>query len=197
MSLWQQKRILITGGSGFIGSHLARRLIQAGAILSLLDPHAQADNPNIKDFASLVTCLPLRLSDALDKLDLSAFDIIFHLAGNASVPASVQNPSMDFEKNLSTTFKLLEGLRANPQIHLIYASSAAVYGNPRRLPIHESDHLAPLSPYGVSKLACENYVAIYSKLYGIRASSVRMFSLYGPGLQKQVVFDIFQKLRFI
>lgn len=194
MSLWQGKQILITGGAGFIGSHLAQQLNHEAAHVTILDPHASPDNPNLMDFASSLQLWQSRVEEALGNFDVSRFDFIFHLGGNPYVPPSVENPLMDYEKNLQTTFRLLECLRAKPKARLIYASSAAVYGNPAKLPVRESDPTFPISPYGVSKLASERYVAVYSQLYGIRGSSVRMFSVYGAKQRKQVIFDIFQKL---
>jgi UDP-glucose 4-epimerase len=199
MNFWAEQRVLITGGAGFIGSHLAQHLVKQGAQVTLLDRHAVPDNPNIQSIAEQVSLLPLDIEHALDTLDISLFDTIFHLGGNPYVPPSVENPMMDYQKNLQTTFKLLECLRNNPNLHLpkprlIYASSAAVYGNPAKLPLHESDPTFPISPYGVSKLACERYVAVYSQLYGIRGASARMFSVYGARQRKQVVFDLLVKL---
>jgi UDP-glucose 4-epimerase len=194
MGFWAGKEVLITGGAGFIGSHLAQQLLTDRASLTILDYHAVPDNPNIQVIAQQATLLPLDIENALDTLKLEAFDAIFHLGGNPYVPPSVENPVMDYQKNLHTTFRLLECLRANPKPRLIYASSAAVYGNPMKLPIQETDSTLPISPYGVSKLACERYVAVYSQLYGVQGSSARMFSVYGAKQRKQVVFDILKKL---
>ena len=122
-------------------------------------------------------------------------DIVFHLAANAYIPPSVEDPAFDYELNLHTTFRLLEVLRrAQQPPRLVNTSSAAVYGNPERLPIRESDPTVPISPYGVGKLAGERYVAVYSQLYGIPASSVRLFSVYGPRQRKQVVYDLLDRL---
>jgi UDP-glucose 4-epimerase len=194
MSFWAGKEVLITGGAGFIGSHLAHQLLSDEASVTLLDYHAVPDNPNLEVIAQHVILLPLDIENALDTLKLESFDAIFHLGGNPYVPPSVENPVMDYQKNLHTTFRLLECLRVNPKPRLIYASSAAVYGNPTKLPIQETDATLPISPYGVSKLACERYVAVYSQLYGVRGSSARMFSVYGAKQRKQVVFDILKKL---
>ncbi len=122
-------------------------------------------------------------------------DVIFHLAANAYIPPSVEDPAFDYALNLDTTFRLLEVLRGAAQPpRLVFTSSAAVYGDPQRLPIHESDPTVPISPYGVGKLAAERYVAVYSQLYGITASSVRLFSVYGPRQRKQVVYDLIDRL---
>jgi UDP-glucose 4-epimerase len=121
--------------------------------------------------------------------------VIFHLAGNAYVPPSIENPNYDFQANLAATFQLLETLRGSSfGPILIVASSAAVYGNPDRIPIHETGLAVPISPYGVSKLAMERYVAVYSRLYGLKAASLRLFSVYGPRQRKQIVYDFLEKL---
>ena len=123
------------------------------------------------------------------------YDVIFHLAANAYIPPSVEDPAFDFGLNLETTFRLLEVLRtAERRPRLVNTSSAAVYRDPQRLPIHESDPTVPISPYGVGKLSAERYVAVYSQLYGIAASSVRLFSVYGPRQRKQVVYDLIDRL---
>src|SRR5690606_14091871 len=137
------------------------------------------------------------LADLLrDGLCLHDFDYIFHLAANAYIPPSVEAPAYDFALNLHNTFTLLEALRQAPRRpRLVNVSSAAVYGNPASLPIGEGDPTVPISPYGVSKLAAERYVAVFSQLYGLPASSVRLFSVYGPRQRKQVVYDLLCRLR--
>jgi UDP-glucose 4-epimerase len=123
------------------------------------------------------------------------FDFIFHFAGNANVGASVLDPLSDFDVNLRASLSILEAIReAGHSTVLIYASSAAVYGNPIRAPIAETDPTVPISPYGVGKLAMERYLAVYCKLYGLRGASVRMFSPFGPYLRKQLVFDLMQRI---
>ncbi len=194
MSHWYKQGVLVTGGAGFIGSHLVERLNAAGARVTVLDHHATPEHPNLAPIHQHVTMIPMTVEAALETLDIGRFDTIFHLGGNPYVPPSVDDPVMDYEKNLHTTFKLLERLRAHPTPRFVYASSAAVYGNPTRLPIREDDPTLPISPYGVSKLASERYADVYSQLYGVRSSSARMFSVYGPRQRKQVIFDVMTKL---
>jgi UDP-glucose 4-epimerase len=132
----------------------------------------------------------------LNQIKLEDFAYIFHLAANPYIPPSIENPAFDFQANLYNTFTLLEALRnMSSRPRLVYASSAAVYGNPARLPIQEADPTVPISPYGVSKLASERYIAVYSQIYGIRATSLRFFSVYGPRQRKQVIYDLLCKLR--
>jgi UDP-glucose 4-epimerase len=189
--------VLVTGGAGFIGSHLSEALVRLGAQVTVVDNLATGSLDNVGGIASQVKLMVGDVGNLLNlnRLVVSDFAYIFHLAGNPYIPPSVANPAYDFHENLLNTFKLLEALRAakNPP-RLVSASSAAVYGNPARLPIQESDPTVPISPYGVSKLAGERYLAVYSQLYGLPAVSMRFFSVYGPRQRKQVIFDLFQKL---
>lgn len=124
------------------------------------------------------------------------FAMIFHVAGNANVPVSVEQPRMDFEKNAVATVNLLEAVReAAPAAKVIHTSSAAVYGKACETATREDDPAVPLSPYGVSKLACEHYMNIYAQLYGLRTATLRLFPVYGPRLRKQVVYDLMCKLQ--
>jgi UDP-glucose 4-epimerase len=193
-----RSHVLVTGGAGFIGSHLVEHLVTTGARVAVLDnlstgrlDHLQAVLPEIElivgDLGDLLR---------LNQVNLDRYEYVFHLAANPYIPPSVENPSFDFRVNLHNTLLLLEALRhtaGGPR--LVNVSSAAVYGDPVHLPIRETDPTVPISPYGVSKLAGERYVAVYSQLYGLRATSLRLFSVYGPRQRKQVVYDLLCKLR--
>lgn len=198
MSELRGQSVLVTGGAGFIGSHLLEALVQVGAHVTVQDTRATPDHPNLASVQGAVRLIAEDTQSAIasGSLDLQSFTLVFHLSGNAYVPASVEQPAVDFQKNLQTTFDLLEALRQQSQKpRLIFASSAAVYGNPTHLPIHEEDCTNPISPYGVSKLAAERYVEVYARLYGIPAATVRMFSVYGSRQRKLVVYDLLHKLR--
>jgi UDP-glucose 4-epimerase len=186
------KRILITGAGGFIGSHLADRLASNDCTLALIDRGSDRGAPkagNVSRHAFDIN------SPAFRKFMTEGdFDHILHFAGNANVGLSVREPDLDFRKNCLATFEMLEALRrASFKGLFVYASSAAVYGNPVRLPIAESDPTNPISPYGVSKLAAERYLKTYCSLYGLKGLSLRMFSPFGPRLRKQLVFDLTQR----
>ena len=189
--------VLVTGGAGFIGSHLVEYLVDLGARVTIVDNLSTGSEENIAGVRSRVELKEVDLDRFLadSQTDFSAFDIVFHLAANAYIPPSVENPVFDYETNLKNTFFLLEKIRQTASApRLVNISTAGVYGNPVRLPISESDPAIPISPYGVSKLAGERYVAVYSDIYGLCANSLRYFSVYGPRQRKQVVFDFLEKL---
>lgn len=194
-TLWKNKRVMVTGAAGFLGSELCQQLTKAGAKVTGVDDFSACtsvrDNPMSND-----PILPFKIQD--DKLRClvseTAFHVIFHLAGLAYAAQSVTDPVLDFDLNLQATVQFLETLRqAGFRGRLVYTSSAAVYGQPRDLPITENTVAAPISPYGVSKLCAEHYIHVYSSLYSFRAVIARLFSLYGPGQRKQVVFDLVSK----
>jgi len=191
------KNVLVTGGAGFIGSHLCEELVSMGASVSVVDNLSSGIINNLKKIINKIKFIKSSvLSPRFKRLLITnTYDIIFHLAGPSYVPPSIRNPSYDCKNTLTATFNLLETVRKNklPSV-IIYASSAAVYGNPIRLPIRETDPTFPISPYGVSKLASERYVNVYSQLYSIKTASLRFFSVYGPRQKKQIVFDFIEKL---
>jgi UDP-glucose 4-epimerase len=193
----ENSRVIVTGGGGFIGSHLVEQLIANRCQVTVIDDFVSGSRGNLGSVLSRVKIIESNLGDLLadKRIELGNYDLVFHLSANSYIPPSVENPIFDFKLNLHDTLMLLEALRHTPQPpRLVYASSAAVYGDPVKVPIQESDQTVPISPYGVSKLAAERYVAVYSKIYGIRANSVRLFSVYGPRQRKQVVYDLLHKL---
>jgi UDP-glucose 4-epimerase len=190
------QRALVTGGAGFIGSHLVEHLVDSGSTVTVIDDLSTGRIENLHRVISQIQFDERPLEALLETPStLLEHDVVFHLAANAYIPPSIEDPAFDYSLNLDTTFRLLEVLRTSGQPpRLVYTSSAAVYGDPKRLPIHEADPTVPISPYGVGKLAAERYVAVYSQLYGITASSVRLFSVYGPRQCKQVVYDLIDRL---
>jgi UDP-glucose 4-epimerase len=189
-------RVLITGAAGFIAGHLASALLASGAELILLDERP-ITVPELVDGASQIASLGVGSEEFRQFLgQMRPPDYLFHLAARAYAAGSVGEPYADFCTNLAATVELLETLRAaKERPRLLFASSAAVYGEPGELPITEANLTVPISPYGVSKLAGERYVSVYARLYDLSASSLRLFSVFGPGQRKQVVYDLFAKLR--
>ena len=195
---FEGKRILLTGVSGFLGRVVCHQLRIHGGYVTGLDkspPEAKeaAAQPSLmlpQDFIQLDLTHP----NASETLARQHFDVIFHLAGFVYAAHSVNAPALDFSQNLVATFNLLEALRSSQFSGcLVYASTAAVYGEPRQVPIDEESTTRPISPYGTSKLAAEEYVRVFSQCYGFKSAIARLFSLYGPRQRKQVVFDILCK----
>jgi|688.fasta_scaffold263219_2 UDP-glucose 4-epimerase len=194
---WESKSVLVTGGAGFIGSHLVEQLVQERAEVTVIDNFRSGVRTNLAAVADRITLheADIRLVD-WDSVLADGVAAIFHFAANAYVPPSVEFPTVDYDINVAATMNLLECLRLKQWPgRMVFASSAAVYGNAIRVPIREDDPTVPISPYGAGKLASERYVAVFAKLYGLKLASVRFFSAYGPRQRKQVVFDLLAKLR--
>jgi UDP-glucose 4-epimerase len=195
--LMHDRRVLVTGGAGFIGSHLVEALVAGHNHVTVLDNLSTGSMANLARVQPQIEVIVGELGALLcaERMCLKRYSHIFHLAANAYIPPSVENPLWDFQTNLHNTILLLEALRRlETQPHVIFASSAAVYGNPVRMPISEDDPTVPISPYGVGKLAAERYLYVYSRTYGVRATTLRLFSIYGPRQRKQVVYDLLGKL---
>jgi len=196
-SFFSGQAVLITGCAGFIGSHLAESLVSVGAKVTAVDHHCLEHVVNLKDYLGRIEYIQDDiLNDTFHALLTDrTFDSIFHLAGNSYVPSSVEQPWRDFQANAVGTLRLLESLRQVRRFtRVVVLSSAAVYGNIDSVSINEDAPTDPISPYGVSKLAADRYVAVYARLYGLRAATLRPFSAYGPRQQKQVVYDFIRKL---
>lgn len=187
-------RVLVTGGAGFIGTHLVHRLVADGADVTVVD---DLSGPSARPVPNGVHWFRLRLPDPRLRALVAEgrFDRIYHLAGAAYVPPSIDDPAGDLGNNAEVTLDLLEAVRhGSPRTPLLFTSSAAVYGSPTVLPIAETTPIVPVSPYGVSKYAAEQYVSLYARLHGLRTASLRLFSVFGPGQRKQVVFDLIARL---
>lgn len=131
----------------------------------------------------------------IDRLTEIKPTILIHCAGSSSISESVEDPLTDFQKNVGITAYVLDVIRrVAPNCKFITLSSAAVYGNPLNLPVAESAQCSPISPYGVHKLIAENLIENYSRLYGISYAILRVFSAYGTGLKKQVIYDLCKKI---
>jgi UDP-glucose 4-epimerase len=172
------RRILVTGGAGFVGGALTRRLVEAGARVTVLDDLFTGKAETIPTGAGFVqgSVTDRALVDEL----VAAHGLVFHLAAR-NIVASTANPRDDFETNIGGTLNILLAARASRVDRIVYASSASVYGNPRSIPINEDDQAVLLSPYAVSKLGGENYCTAFYESYGLPTACVRYSNVYGPG----------------
>lgn len=174
------KRIVVTGGAGFVGSNLVRQLLQDGARVVVLDDfytgamdNIPIDHPQLEVVRGSVTDFDL-VRDVV-----KGAVIIFHEAAR-NIIVSTRNPREDYEVNIGGTLNVLLAARELGVPRTVYASSASVYGNPRYLPINEDDATNMLSPYAVSKFAGENYCKAFYESYGLSVSAVRYSNVYGP-----------------
>lgn len=191
--MFMQKSILITGGYGFIGRAVARRFKSQGYRTVGLGT-GRWDKAEALAFGFDVWLDAAVTMASLCSLD-TKFDVIAHCAGNGSVGYSISNPHQDFTKTVGSTAEVLEYMRLNnPSALLIYPSSAGVYGAKGDSPIKETDSLAPISPYGYHKRIVEELCESYSGAYGLKVVVIRFFSIYGPGLTKQLLWDASSKL---
>lgn len=198
-------RCLVTGGCGFIGSHLVKELYGQGHDVTVVDDLSSGDLGRLvgKLPTRVVTCESLFLyvnseaagkdkgkvivvngdfahDNVLTKVRTKQFDVIFHLAANPRVAYSVEKPTATHEVNVHKTVALFQ-LAAQSDTRVVFSSSAAVYGDPPELPSKETADTNPNSPYGLQKLHCEEYARLFSELYGLDVVSLRYFNVYGPG----------------
>lgn len=172
------KNILVTGGAGFIGGHLARRCLDEGHRVWVADDLSTGQKANVPEDAKFLK-LDLGRQGFSKRLPRVKFDAVLHLAAQSSGEISSEHPAQDFRINLAGTVELLSWASRNAR-QFLYASSMAAYGNPASLPVAEDSPLAPLSVYGLNKSVSEEYVRRYSRP-GFGTVSFRMFSVYGPG----------------
>jgi UDP-glucose 4-epimerase len=175
----ENKRILITGGLGFVGSNLTERAIRAGARVTVLDDMTVGRPENVDEGLSY-RLVPGSVTDAalVTKLVREA-DYVAHLAAR-NIIVSTANPLSDYDVNIGGTLNVLMAARECSTRQVVYTSSASVYGNPQHLPISEYERTKTFSPYSVSKLAGENYCRAFYETYGVRVTSVRYSNVYGP-----------------
>jgi dTDP-glucose 4,6-dehydratase/UDP-glucose 4-epimerase len=181
--------ILIIGAKGFIGSNALTHLSNSGhvvwgcdVVVDYSSPRYYLIDPTNSDFHSI--------------FETEQLDVCINCSGAASVPDSIKNPLRDYYLNTVNVFKILDAIRKiQPACKFINLSSAAVYGNPKRLPILEEDKLNLVSPYGIHKLHAEQICKEFSDFYGIQTCSLRIFSAYGDGLKKQLFWDLYNKAK--
>ena len=188
--------MLVTGGAGFIGSHLAERLLDVGHEVRVLDNFSTGRRENIADLGGRIELIEADVRDltAVRKAT-GGVDVVFHEAALASVPRSVDDPVTSNEVNVVGTLNVLEASRDAGVRRVVYASSSSIYGDSPELPKLEHMAPAPESPYAVGKLAGEYYCGVFSRLYGLDCVALRYFNVFGPrqdpGSQYAAVVPIF------
>jgi UDP-glucose 4-epimerase len=174
-----KRRVLVTGGAGFIGSHVADAYLAAGCDVTVIDnlSHGRPQNvPKAAEFRQL----DVGSEEARALVSGGGFEVISHLAAQVDVRVSVSDPIFDAEENLLALLNLLEGARAGGTRRLVFSSSGGVVYGERKPPHVETTPKLPVSPYGVSKLAAEYYLVCYGQLYGLEAVALRYANVYGP-----------------
>ncbi|MBX3750013.1 MAG: NAD-dependent epimerase/dehydratase family protein [Opitutaceae bacterium] len=182
------RRVLITGGLGFIGSNLARTLVRLGAKVTILDSLIPEYGGNPRNVAGLERKLAIHHSDVRDRHSLPAFvrgqDFLFNLAGQTSHMDSMTDPDTDLEINCRAQLSILEACRrTNPGIRVVFASTRQIYGRPDYLPVDEKHPLRPVDVNGINKLAGEEYHLLYSAVHGIRSTVLRLTNTIGPRMR--------------
>jgi UDP-glucose 4-epimerase len=169
-----KRSVLITGGAGFIGSHLADRLVETCEV-TILDDLSGGSREHVPAQAELIEA-DIR-DETIVKRALDDVDTVFHLAARVSVSDSIERPIETHEVNLDAALNLLEFAPADTEI--VLASSTAIYGEPSSLPVTETDHKEPASPYGLDKLSADHFFRLYSDLYDTETTVLRYFNVYG------------------
>lgn len=185
---YKDKKALITGGLGFIGSNLSRALLAQGANVTLVDsliPRYGGNPFNVCDIRDRVT---LNVCDVRDPFAMEFLlhrkDYLFNLAGQTSHIDSMTDPKIDLEINATAQLSILETCRkSNPDIKIVFASTRQLYGKPQYLPVDENHPIRPVDVNGINKLAGEWYHLLYNNVYGIRACALRLTNTYGPGMR--------------
>jgi UDP-glucose 4-epimerase len=188
-----QKTALITGAYGFIGRHVARAASKRGYLVRGMGHGGWGRDEwrqwGLSDWHSTDVTIESLLTYSGEP------DVIFHCAGSGSVAFSMTHPYQDYQRTVATTLSVLEYLRINmPQTRLVIPSSAGVYGLAQKMPIAVDDFLNPVSPYGLHKKMAEDLCRSYAQHFGVRSASVRLFSVYGIGIRKQLIWDACQKM---
>ena len=182
------KNILITGGLGFVGSNVAKALVELGAIVTIVDsliPQYGGNLFNVNDFRERIeiNICDIRDSHAMKHL-VQGKDYIFNLAGQTSHMDSMTDPQTDLDINASAQLSILEDCRLNnPDIKIVFASTRQLYGRPDYLPVDEKHPVRPVDINGINKLAGECYHLLYNNVYGIKACALRLTNTYGPGMR--------------
>jgi UDP-glucose 4-epimerase len=171
-------KVLVTGGAGFIGSHVVDALVDSGHSVRVLDDFFTGSPENVNPAAEL-TAASVTDEDAV-RAAVDSCETVFHIAAHRAVQRSVENPLATDLANVHGTLMLLAAAHDAGVRRVVSASSSSVYGGPHRVPTPETEPLVPRSPYAVSKMAGEHYCRVYTELFGLETVSLRYFNVYGP-----------------
>jgi UDP-glucose 4-epimerase len=182
---YRGRRVMVTGGLGFIGSSLAHHLVDLGADVLLVDGMIPDHGGNLFNIADIEDRVRVNISDVRNDTAMGVLvrdrEVIFNLAGQVSHIDSMQDPYTDLEINCRAQLSMLEACRRhNPAVRMVFAGTRQVYGRPERLPVDERHLVRPLDVNGVNKAAGEYYHLLYSNVFGVRACSLRLTNIYGP-----------------
>ena len=179
---WKSSRCLVTGGAGFIGSNIAETLSHKGSQVIVLDDLSTGREENLKPLQKLGVEFVQGsiLDDKLLKHVLVGIDYVFHQAALPSVPRSIEEPFLFNKVNVEGTLKVLEAARQADVKKLIFAASSSAYGETPNQTAVEAMSPSPMSPYAVTKIACEQYCSVYNSIYNLPTTSLRYFNIYGP-----------------
>lgn len=185
---FDKTRVVITGGCGFIGSHVARALVRLGAEVTLVDSLIPEYGGNLRNIADIRDRVEVNFSDVRDPYSLRFLiqgkDYLFNLAGQTSHLDSMTDPFTDLAINAQAQLSILETCRKyNPSVRIVFASTRQLYGKPQYLPVDENHPTNPVDVNGVNKLAGEGYHLLYNQVYGIRSSVLRLTNTFGPGMR--------------
>ena len=173
--------VLVTGGAGFIGSHIASALVKSGARVRIIDDLSTGYRENLDEIGGEIDFVHANVADeqALKKA-IEGVELVFHESAIPSVPRSVENPRQTHIASVDSTFSLLLAARDSNVRRVIYAASSSAYGDQPTLPKVEDMLPEPLSPYAVAKLVGEQYCQVFTRVYGLETVSLRYFNVFGP-----------------
>ncbi|MCD6323702.1 MAG: NAD-dependent epimerase/dehydratase family protein [Desulfurococcales archaeon] len=197
MSREGSSKVVVTGGAGFIGSNIVDALVGEGYEVAVIDNLSSGREEFLRNALTTgrvgFVNADLKFSGWEDVFE--GADVVYHFAANPEVKSSITDPRKHFQENVLTTFNVLEACRKNDVRALVFASSSTVYGDAEKFPTPEDHPLRPISMYGAAKLASEDLIAAYSRIYGIKSAIFRFANIVGPRQTHGVLVDFIRKLR--